>query len=137
MRMRTIFQICSVIPLSLFVCLGSPSAALGQKPPPPVPPNPQAPVLALPAPMGMQRGTALDLVLTGANIAGPTALWTGFPSKITIPADDKNSQDNSKLKVRLEVPADAPIGYHSIRLASTRGISNIRIFCIDELPQVV
>ncbi|MBI3407885.1 MAG: PPC domain-containing protein [Planctomycetes bacterium] len=135
--MRTVFQIGSVIPLSLCVCLGSPSVSWGQKPPPPVPPNPQAPVLAMPAPMGMQRGTTMDLVLTGANLAGPTALWTGFPSKITIPAEDKNSQDNSKLKVRLEVPADAPLGYHAVRLATARGISNIRIFCIDELPQVI
>src|SRR5262249_9136129 len=99
----------------------------------------------------------LELVLTGANLAGHKAMWTGFPSKITIPAEDKNSQDNSKsddpksdksksdkpksdnskLKVTLEVPADAPLGYHGIRLATTRGISNLRIFCIDELPQVV
>jgi hypothetical protein len=62
---------------------------------------------------------------------------TGFPAHVTIPSEDKNGQDNSKLKVRLEVPANAPLGYHPLRLATTRGISNIRLFCIDELPQVL
>jgi hypothetical protein len=38
--------------------------------PPPVKPNPQAPTLAMPAPLGMQRGTALDLKLTGTNQPG-------------------------------------------------------------------
>jgi hypothetical protein len=108
-----------------------------QKPPPPIPPNPLAPTLTMPFPMGMQRGTTLELVLTGTNLAGPTGFFTSFPAKITIPTDNKNGLDNAKLRVRLEVPADAPIGYHQIRLASTRGISNMRLFCIDDLPQVL
>jgi len=108
----------------------------GQKPPP-VKPNPQAPTLAMPAPMGMQRGTKLDLTLTGTNLAEPTVLWTSFPAKVTIPTDNKNGTDQTKLLVRLEVPKDAPIGFHTIRLATTRGMSNFRIFCIDDLPQVM
>src|SRR5581483_1364666 len=53
------------------------------------------------------------------------------------PTNDKNGEDNAKLRVRLEVPADAPLGYHTLRLATTRGISNVRLFCIDDLPQIV
>src|SRR5262249_54864153 len=51
--------------------------------------------------------------------------------------DANNGKDNSKLRVRLEVPADAPLGFHSLRLATARGISNLRLFCIDELLQVM
>lgn len=109
----------------------------GQKPPPPVQPNPQAPVLAFTGPHGMQRGTTLELNLSGTNLAGPTGLYTSFPAKVTIPADSKNGEDNAKLRVRLEVPADAPLGYHTIRLATTRGMSNLRLFCIDDLPQIL
>src|SRR5207253_1124789 len=97
------------------------SISWGQKPPPPVLPNPQAPILAMPVPLGMQRGTSLDLLLTGTNLAGPTALWTGFAAKIHIPAEDKNGQDNAKLKVRLEVDGNVPLGYYPVRLATTRG----------------
>lgn len=124
--------------LALFALIFSEaSPSWAQKPPPPPPPNPLAPTLTMPFPMGMQRGTTLDLVLTGTNLAGPTGLYTSFPAKVTIPTDDKNGTDNAKLRVRLEVPADAPIGYHQIRLATTRGISNLRLFCIDDLPQVL
>ncbi len=114
-----------------------PPPSWAQKPPPPVPANPQAPVLGLPLPLGMQRGTTLELTLTGGNLAGPTGVLASFPAKITIPTDNKNGQDNAKLRVRLEVPADAPVGYHALRLASSRGMSNLRLFCIDDLPQVV
>src|SRR5581483_2580238 len=108
-----------------------------QKPPPPVKPNPQAPVLNMPAPLGMQRGTSLELTLTGTNLADPTGVLISFPAMVTIPTDNKNGLDNTKLRVRLEVPADAPLGYHTLRLATTRGMSNLRLFCIDDLPQVL
>jgi hypothetical protein len=85
----------------------------------------------------MQRGTTLELNLTGTNLAGPTKLWTSFPAKVTIPTDKNNGKDNSKLRVRLQVAKDAPLGYHTIRLATTRGLSNFRLFCIDDLPQVM
>lgn len=127
----------AVLGFLLIVGLGERSASWGQKPPPPVPPNPQAPVLAMPVPSGMQRGSTLDLVLTGTNLAGPTGLFTAFPAKTSIPTVDKNGQDNTKLKIRIDAPADAPIGLHALRLATTRGISNLRLFAIDDLPQVL
>src|SRR5207244_2652517 len=68
-----------------------------QKAPPPVAPNPQAPVLAAPGPLGIQRGTSLEITLTGTNLAGPTGVWTSFPAKVTIPTDNKNGTDNTKL----------------------------------------
>jgi hypothetical protein len=76
------------------------------------------------------------MVLTGSNLAEPTRLLTDFPAKITIPAEEKNGQDPAKLKVRLEVPADVPLGYYPLRLATKRGVSNLRLFCVDELPQM-
>jgi hypothetical protein len=100
-------------------------------------PNPQAPTLDMPAPMGIQRGTSLLLTLTGANLAEPTGLWTSFPAKVVIPPDQANGKDSARLRVRLEVPKDAPLGFHAIRLATRHGLSNLRIFCVDDLPQVL
>jgi hypothetical protein len=85
----------------------------------------------------MQRGTTLELTLTGNNLAEPTGLWTSFPARTTIPTAGNNGKDNAKLVVRLEVPADAPVGFGALRLATRRGMSNVRLFCIDDLPQVV
>jgi hypothetical protein len=106
--------------------------------PPPVlgTPDPQAPTLNMPAPMGVQRGTSLELTLTGTNLADPVQLWTTFPGRVTIPSDQNNGKDNGRLRVRLEMPSDAPLGFHAIRLVTRRGISNLRLFCIDDLPQV-
>jgi hypothetical protein len=87
-------------------------------------------------PLGIQRGTSLDLTLTGANLADPTALWTTLPGKATIPKEGNNGKDPARLLVRLEVPADAPLGLYALRLATLRGLSNLRLFCIDDLPQI-
>ena len=105
--------------------------------PQPLKPNPAAPVLKPVAPHGAQRGTAIDLTLTGQNLAEPTGLWTDFPCKVAIPADNNNGKDQAKLLVRLEVPKDAPMGFHAVRLATAKGLSNLRIFCVDDLPQVM
>jgi hypothetical protein len=108
-----------------------------QKKAPATPINPQAPVLRPAVPLGMQRGTTLELTLTGTNLAGPTGVVTTFPAKVTIPTAGNNGKDNAKLVVRLEIPKDAPLGFHLLRLATTRGMSNARLFCIDDLPQVL
>ena len=105
--------------LASFVVLILVATASTQQPPA-VKPNPQAPTLKMPVPLGAQRGTTLDLTLTGTNLSEPTGLWTSFPATITIPTDNKNGKDNAKLLVHLEVPKDAPLGFHSLRLATTR-----------------
>jgi hypothetical protein len=88
-------------------------------------------------PLGAQRGSTIELTLTGTNLAGPTGLWTSFPAKVTIPTDKNNGKDNASLRVQVEVSHDAPLGFHTLRLATTRGLSNFRLFCIDDLPQVM
>lgn len=119
--------------LVLVLIFGDSAAAPGQQ----LKPNPLAPILNPVMPLGMPRGTKLEITLTGKNLAGPTAVLTTFPATIAIPTDNKNGTEEDKLRVQLEVPADAPIGAYSLRLATTRGMSNLRLFCVDELPQVV
>src|SRR2546429_9672847 len=108
--------------------LGLPPAG-AQVPAPVLPANPQAPTLTPALPLGMQRGTKLELTLTGTNLAEPTGLWTSFPARVTIPTENNNGKDNTRLRVVLEVPKDAALGFHSLRLATTRGLSNFRLFC--------
>jgi hypothetical protein len=95
--------------------LGSTTLGQAQKgAPAPTPP----PALTAVTPNGIQRGTALELTLTGTNLAGPLGAWASFPAKITIPNDANNGKDAAKLRVKLEVPKDAPLGYHSLRVAT-------------------
>jgi hypothetical protein len=123
--------------LTVAVLISRPDAGRAQKQPGPLAPNPQAPTLKQPFPLGMQRGTTLDLTLTGTNLADPTGLWLDFPAKVTIPTENNNGKDPTKLLVRIEAPKDAPLGFHSLRLATAKGMSNLRLFCIDDLPQVL
>src|SRR5262245_5093924 len=93
------------LPLLAVCLLAAPLAAQ-----PPAPANPLAPTLApLPA-LGVQRGTTVDLTLTGTNLQDPTGLWTSFPAKVTIPTDANNGKAPTSLRVKLEVPKDAPMG---------------------------
>jgi hypothetical protein len=130
------FLMCMRLFAGAFLVLAWTGDGRAQKPPA-LPINPQAPVLKPIAPLGMQRGTALDLTLTGNNLAEPTGLWTSFPAKVVIPTDANNGKDKGKLRVRLEVDKDVPIGFHAIRLATRLGMSNLCLFCIDDLPQVL
>jgi hypothetical protein len=124
-----------LLALAVFILVAPP--AVGQKPAGPTFPPPQAPTLAGLSLSGGQRGTAVDLTLTGTNLAGPVALACDFPAKVSFPADAGNGTDNAKLRARLEIAADAPVGLHTLRLLTKDGVSNLRPFCVDELPQVV
>lgn len=97
---------------------------------------PQAPVLNPVFPLGVQRGQALELNLAGTNLADPIGLWTSFPAKVTVPTEMNNGKDAAKVKVKIEVPADAPLGVHTLRYVTKNGVSNARVFCVDEFPQV-
>jgi hypothetical protein len=110
------------------------SPSWGQKAPPPA--NPQAPSIN-PVPAGIQRGVPLELLVTGTNLASPTGASLGIPAKVTIPTEAKNGLDNTKFKIRIEVPADTPVGWYPFRIATLKGVSNLRVLCVDDLPQIV
>lgn len=106
---------------------------LSQKPPPPA--NPQGPTINPLMPVGIQRGQSVDMTITGTQLASPTGVTFGASSKVNIPADDKNGQDAGKFKLRLDVPVDTPIGWYPFRIATVKGVSNMRVLCIDDLTQ--
>src|ERR1043165_2150908 len=116
--------------------LGPAGPGWAQKPPPPVKPNPQAPALTGLTPPGVQRGATVEVVLTGTNLANPTGVLVSIPGPVTIPDDNKNGQNPASLRVKGQVANDAPLGYHTLRLATTKGMSNFRLLCVDDLPSV-
>src|SRR5262245_14309854 len=112
---------------SRLLCASLLLAASGLQAQPPAPANPKAPTLNPIPNLGAQRGAAVDLTLAGTNLTNPTGVWVSFPAKVTIPTDANNGKNAASLRVRLELPADAPLGFHSIRLATKNGMSNARL----------
>ena len=100
------------------------------------PPSTGAPVLNFQLPLGCQRGVAQEIVLAGTNLAPAAAFWTGFTAKVELVADDKLEAEG-KVKVRITAPPETPLGLYPVRLVAEGGVSNFRLFAVDELPEVV
>lgn len=100
------------------------------------PANAAAPTLKTFFPAGAKRGTTATIDLTGTNLANPVKILTSIPGKVSIPTENNNGKDAGKLQVKIEIPADAPLGFHFLRVGTAKGVSNTRIFCVDDLPEV-
>jgi hypothetical protein len=122
--------------LALVASLGNPAVRAQPPKAPQIAPAPQAPTLTTPANLGAKAGESVEITLTGTNLADPVAVVLSGPGKATIPTDNKNGTDAAKLRVKVEVPAECPIGLYTIRVATKNGVSNIRPFVVDELPVV-
>jgi hypothetical protein len=109
--------------------------AAAQQPPVPsiIPPNPQSPAINLPQPYGALPGSAVEITLTGGNLQEPVTV-TGLPGKVTFPTDANNTKDAAKLRVKVEIPPGTPVGMYPLRLVTKQGVSNMRPFCVDDLP---
>ena len=112
----------------------SPVSAQAKKAPL-ITPAPQAPTITSVGPNGAQRGTSVELRIVGTNLEEPVAIWTSFPAKAEVQSE--KAKDATKARVKLDVPADAPIGVHTLRVAAKNGVSNALTFCVDDLPQIV
>ncbi|MCU0704985.1 MAG: hypothetical protein MUF18_13495 [Fimbriiglobus sp.] len=117
--------------LSLSVLLLAAAVASAQPKPPALPPN--YPTLTTLASLGGKPGGTVDITLTGTNLTDVTQVWTSFGGKATIPEGQK---DATKLSAKIEIPANTPLGFHSLRVATRAGVTAARPFIVEELPEV-
>src|SRR5262245_34828626 len=97
----------------------------------------QAPSISFLSPSGGQRGTAVDVTVNGAGLTGVSSIWTDLPISATIPQEiANNGKEAGKVVVRLQIPAEAPVGIGGVRVVTPKGISNLRLFMIDDLQLV-
>ena len=123
----------SLVPFALWIVLvTADTPTLHAQPKPPIIPA-TFPTLTTPATLGTKPGSTVELTLTGTNLLDATSVWTSFLCQTTIAADQK---DAAKLKVKFVVPADAAVGFHTFRVATKAGISNLRPFVIDDLVEI-
>ncbi|MFO0811274.1 MAG: PPC domain-containing protein [Gemmataceae bacterium] len=130
---RCPFLSCSLaflLPSSAILLLST--QLLAQKPSPAQGP----PTLASVVPNGGQSGTTVEWTLTGTNLGDPVAAGTTIPTIIRLATDAISGKDSTKFRVTLDVPADAPLGFHRIWAATARGLSNPRTICVDPFPQI-
>jgi len=78
-------------------------------------------------------GKSTRVTFSGKNLAGATGVWTSFPAKAVI---DTNSNDAGKTVVNFTLAKEVPVGIGALRLATTNGISDLRLIMIDNLPVV-
>ena len=83
-------------------------------------------------PLAAAPGKTTEVVITGENLETVTGLWTTFGSKTTIVPEEKRNA--KKLRIRIELPKETPVGIGAIRAIGPGGLSNPRLFAIDDLP---
>jgi hypothetical protein len=84
------------------------------------------------SPQAVRPGASVELSVTGTQLAGGQ-LWTSFPAHcetLSVAADGKAAT------VRVEVPADVPIGRQAARVVTADGVSAMRLVLVDDLPSV-
>jgi hypothetical protein len=87
------------------------------------------------SPLGVQRGVATELTVSGANLAGSPRLIAPFRFRIE-PASPPAKSDAANWKVRLTAAADVAVGIYPIRIQTDDGISPSFLLPVGQLPQV-
>ncbi|REK12893.1 MAG: hypothetical protein DWQ37_09700 [Planctomycetota bacterium] len=95
----------------------------------------QAPTLSHLVPAGIQPGQTVDVLFQGKDLVGPTGLWSTLPveSELT-PGIEGNGTKADNVTYRLTLPPDVPPQVAGIRLATGKGVSNVRLILVDDLP---
>ena len=93
-----------------------------------------APRLMTTVPMGGQRGTTVEVTITGDNIENADQLHFSHPG---ITATQKFGKEGTPISNRfvVSIAADCPPGIHEARLMTRLGISSSRVFNVDTLPE--
>ena len=103
-------------------------AASGQRVPLP------APEIARIEPRGMQRGTTLQLKLTGKNLMGLTNVTASHP-KLMAELLSRASERADEATIRLTAAPDLPRGPYEVSVMGAGGAGKIKLH-VDDLPQI-
>ncbi len=94
----------------------------------------QAPSITALWPLGLQPGQSCKLVVRGANLGDARRLWTSVAAEAAL--DPESTNDAGSATFVLTVPETATPGVAALRVATTRGVSNLVLLLVDDLPGV-
>jgi len=91
-------------------------------------------------PSGGQRGTMVEVTLSGPNLGYATQLLVGAPGiavtslKPQVPPANAKNPDGT-LVATLQLAPDAPLGRHPLRVMTSVGVSEVGYVVVGEWPQ--
>lgn len=108
------------------------------------------PRISILTPAGAKAGSTVEVTIAGTDLEDPESLLfshPGFkaePMAAPEPPPDPKVKPNKKMppakpgiaKWKVTVPADAPLGFHDLRLVTKYGVSNARTFVVGDLTEV-
>src|ERR1700678_278431 len=94
------------------------------------------PQIANIAPLGVRRGVANEVTISGSNLAGNPRLIAPFHFQVE-PAPATAKSDAANWKINLTVATDVALGVYPIRIQTDDGISNPLLLAIGQFPRVV
>ena len=118
-----------------FTCLGLLAAgtALGQAQKAATPAPLRVPQITSVFPAGAQRGKSAEIEVKGKNLAAVTDLHLSNPG---VKVEKLEAKGAERLVATVAVEADAEPGIVELRAVASEGISNLKLFRIDELPEL-
>lgn len=97
----------------------------------------QEPAISLLSPQAVLPGATTDVTVRGSNLAGARDVWTSFPGTAVLAPDvAENGEKADQVVYRFDVPQDAAVGVHGLRVATDKGVSAMRFVLVDDLPSV-
>ena len=96
----------------------------------------QAPQINSISPGAVPPGQVSTITVQGGALDGVTGLWTTIPGSSALTPGEKNGKEAGQVAFDLTVQPNAPVGIHAVRVFSPRGVSNLKLFCVDDLPTV-
>jgi hypothetical protein len=93
----------------------------------------ESPALARLSPRGAQRGTEVDLTLTGTQLKDAQELLFYTPGLEVLKLE---AVDDKTVRVRLKIAADASLGEHTMRLRTATGVSDLKTFSVGPYPVI-
>jgi hypothetical protein len=113
--------------LFVFLLLGAPRPA-----------SAASPVLTGIEPRGAQRGKTFTLTLQGERLVPGAEFLSPLPGTISRLAPPKDLENpETRLPFLVQVPPDAPVGLYPVRVRTADGLSNILLFSVGDLPEMV
>ncbi len=87
------------------------------------------------SPPSFERGKTTRVSLIGSELEGATGVWSSLPGQeIEVKLVEPSRPDQATFDFTLR--PDAPLGLYGLRLATRSGLSNVKLFLIDDLPTV-
>ena len=114
--MKVLSRMASALALAMTLAAGAPASAA-------------APALTYSFPAGGQRGSTVQVTLSGKFEGANRRVWTSHPGLTAVPGEKPD-------QVTVTIAKDAPLGPQLLRLVNAEGNSAPRWFSIGSLPSV-